>query len=125
VADDEAAAWAHEALTQLHDGGGEALTAWLKPRIAIARGSRRTALEALRDYVLTRQHEMNYPRCRQHGWPIGSGMIEATCKQLVGVRLKGPGMHWSEHGALAITALRAADLNGHWHQTWNSLLLAN
>jgi hypothetical protein len=41
-------------------------------------------------------------------------MIESTAKQLVALRLKGPGMHWSPHGATAITALRAQDLNGHW-----------
>ena len=86
VAADNATAWAHAALTQLHDGGGLTLLEWLKPRIATARGSRRTAPETLRDYVRNRQHEMNYPRCRQRGWPIGSGIIEATCKQLVGVR---------------------------------------
>lgn len=125
LAADNAAAWAHEALTQLHDGGGEALLKWLQPRLAASRGSRQEALQSLRDYVVTKVDRMEYPAYRQHGWPIGSGMIEATCKQLVGVRLKGPGMHWTEHGALAITALRATDLNGHWHQTWNSLLLAN
>jgi hypothetical protein len=57
-------------------------------------------------------------------WQIETGMIESTAKQLVGVRLKGPGMHWTEHGALAITALRAHDLNGHWHSFWKSLTLA-
>jgi hypothetical protein len=121
---EKASTWAHTALTQLHDGGGTALVAWLEPQLKAARGQRRTALQGLRDYLITKVDRMEYPTYRQRGWPIGSGLIEATCKQLVGVRLKGPGMHWTEHGALAITALRAADLNGHWHQTWNSLLLA-
>lgn len=34
-----------------------------------------------------------------------------------------PGMHWSEHGALAVRALRATDLNGHWHNLWTTLTL--
>jgi hypothetical protein len=55
---------------------------------------------------------MDYPAYRERGWQIGTGLIESTCKQLVGRRLKGPGMHWSEHGALAMTALKATDLNG-------------
>ena len=38
-------------------------------------------------------------------------MIEATGKQLVGGRLKGPGMHWTEQAALAMTALRATEFN--------------
>ena len=55
------------------------------------------------------------------GWQIGGGMIESTAKQLVGLRLKGPGTHWSEHGALAVTTRRANDLNGHWHHLWSTL----
>lgn len=35
----------------------------------------------------------------------------STAKNLVGILLKGPGMHWSPHGATAITALRAQNLN--------------
>ena len=51
-------------------------------------------------------------------------MMESTCKQLVGQRLKGPGMHWIEQGAIAITALRATDLNGKWNSFWNPLALS-
>ena len=54
---------------------------------------------------------MDDPDDREAGWPIGSGMIESTGKPLVGLRLKGPGRHWTEAGALAVTALRATDLN--------------
>ncbi len=74
-------------------------------------------------YVRTKQHLMDYTDYRKVGWPIGSGMIESTGKQLVGLRLKGPGMHWTEAGALAVTALRATALNGDWHPCWNSLAL--
>lgn len=66
---------------------------------------------------------MNYADYREAGWQIGTGMIESTGKQLVCQRLKGPGMHWTEIGALAVTALRATDLNGQWHPFWNSLTL--
>jgi hypothetical protein len=116
--------WAHAALTELHDGGGTALQTWLHDQWARTRGGRRTALAELLKYVGVRTHLMDYPRYRGQEWAIGTGMIEATCKQLVGVRLKGPGMHWSEAGAVAITALRATELNGDWHETWKTLLLA-
>lgn len=62
---------------------------------------------------------MNYPRFIAQGWPIGTGMMESTGKQLVARRLKGCGMHWSRDGATAVTAL----LNGHWHQLWAHLTL--
>jgi hypothetical protein len=32
-------------------------------------------------------------------------------------------MHWCQHGATAITALRAQDLNENWHHFWNNLTL--
>ena len=51
-------------------------------------------------------------------------MIESTAKQLIAIRLKGPGMHWSTHGATAITALRAHNLNDNWNTFWKKLVLA-
>ena len=113
--------WAESALTQMHDGGGSGLLTWLKSQTSEHGG---TALEPLINYVATKAHLMNYPEYRSHDWQIGTGMVESTCKQLVGQRLKGPGMHWTEQGALAITALRAIDFNGKWNSFWNSILLS-
>jgi hypothetical protein len=118
---DSSRAWANDALTVMHNGGGAALAEWIQLQIATRRGYPRQALEQLHAYVIDKVHYMNYPIARQHGWQIGSGMIESTCKQLVAQRLKGPGMHWSEPGALAITALRATDLNGHWNAFWSNI----
>lgn len=125
VAPDSPETWARMALDQLHNGGGEALAIWLTPQFTSRRGRPRSALEQLSRYVIDKIHRMNYPAARQRGWQIGTGMIESTCKQLVGQRLKGPGMHWTEAGALAVTALRATDLNGQWNSFWKSLTLAN
>jgi hypothetical protein len=33
-------------------------------------------------------------------------------------------MHWTDEGALAITALRATDINGKWNSFWNNLALS-
>lgn len=118
-----AATWAAHALEVLHDSGGEGLLKWLLPQQSAARGRRRTALTALVHYVQPRLDRMDYPTYRRHDWQIGTGMIESTARQRVGVRLKGPGMHWSEAGALAMTALRATSLNGDWHTFWNTLVL--
>lgn len=118
-----ATCWADQALALMRDEGGEGLFAWLAPQLAGRRGKARQALKNLINYIRTKQHLMDYPNYRKADWPIGSGMIESTGKQLVGLRLKGPGMHWTEAGALAITALRATDLNGDWHPFWNALTL--
>lgn len=124
VAPDSPETWAAEALAQLYDAGGESLLTWLKLQVSQRRGGPREALEKLINYVSARIHNMNYSVYRAANYQIGSGMIESTCKQLVGQRLKGPGMHWTEHGALAVTALRATDLNGNWKSFWNSIVLA-
>jgi hypothetical protein len=122
--DASARVWAEEGLEQLRTRGGTGFTDWLRGQFAGRRGRKRKALESLKNYIEPRGWQTDYPRYRAADWQIGTGMMESTAKQLVGVRLKGPGMHWSELGALAMTALRACDLNGRWHSFWNALTLA-
>jgi len=117
-------AWADAALERLHTTGGSALCEWLREQQPHRRGHARTALDQLIGYVAPRVERMNYPDSRKRGWQIGTGMVESTCKQLVGLRLKAPGMHGSESGALAITTLRATELNNQWHTFWKTLALA-
>ena len=71
-------------------------------------------------YVQPRLAITDYVDYRTADYVIGSGMMESTCKQLVSQRLKGPGMQWSERGALAMTALIAHRLNGTWDRFWAS-----
>ncbi len=122
--EDAVRTWAEDALGRLWNHGSEGLVKWLKDQRLQYRRNKRQAVEALINYIEPRIWQTDYPRYRAADWQIGTGMIESTAKQLVGVRLKGPGMHWSERGALAITALRAHDLNGRWHSFWKSLTLA-
>lgn len=116
-------AWVDAALARLHDEGGCGLLNWLLEDQARWRKTKRASVQQLINYVQPRLDRTDYAAYRVRGWQIGSGMIESTGKQLVGLRLKGPGMHWSEAGALAVTALRATDLNGRWHAHWNTLTL--
>ena len=120
---EDADAWVNQALELLHDGGGEELLNWLLGQRRTSRGKKRQALGELINYIQPRLDRTDYPDYRSRDWQIGTGMIESTAKQLVGVRLKGPGMHWCPHGATAITALRAQDLNGRWHSFWRNLVL--
>jgi hypothetical protein len=43
---------------------------------------------------------------RQCGLFAGSGVVEASCKTVIGQRLKQSGMHWTVNGADAIATLR-------------------
>lgn len=67
----------------------------------------REAHRQLLVYLENQQHRMNYPEYLRQGWQIGSGPVEAACKQVVGQRLKGSGMRWGEEGADALCHLRA------------------
>lgn len=116
--------WVDEALKTMRASGGTGLVNWLQAQITQRRGKARNALEELCNYVNQHTDHMHYAKYRDAGWPIGTGMMESSCKQLVGLRLKGPGMHWTESGAIAVTALKAIQLNEKWHEFWKSLILA-
>jgi len=49
---------------------------------------------------------MQYRTFRQKGYFIGSGVVEAGCKTIIGHRCKQSGMFWSRRGAENILALR-------------------
>jgi len=62
---------------------------------------------------------MKYSEYRAAGLPIGSGVVEAACKTLVGQRFKRAGMRWSIDGGQKILNLRAAVLSNRWDLFWN------
>lgn len=66
-----------------------------------------------RGYFTTNAARMQYPTFRRQGLPVGSGAVEAEAKRLVQLRLKRPGMRWSDPGARAILHLRCHSLSGH------------
>ncbi|HUI77112.1 MAG TPA: ISKra4 family transposase, partial [Bryobacteraceae bacterium] len=71
-------------------------------------------------YFETNTERMRYPKfCRQHMF-VGSGVIEAGCKTVIGFRLKQSGMFWTVRGANAILALRCCHLNGRFEDYWEA-----
>lgn len=78
-------------------------------------------LEREANYFRTNARRMRYQEFREEGYPIGSGMVESGCKNVVGARLKGPGMRWSRSGAQRILALRSELLSDRWDEAWELL----
>ena len=78
------------------------------------------ALRYLRRY----RRFMNYAECRRLGGPIGSGVVESACKQLVTERLKLSGRRWSHVGAGEIMTLRSSVLSQTWRATFRHMLIA-
>jgi len=63
-------------------------------------------------------HRMRYQHFRELGMFVGSGVVEAGCKSLVGQRLKLSGMRWTIPGATSIITLRCHDAGGRWDEIW-------
>jgi hypothetical protein len=72
------------------------------------------------DYFETNTERMRYPKFRRQHLFVGSGVIEAGCKTVIGSRLKQSGMFWTVHGANAILALRCCHLNGRFEDYWEA-----
>ena len=69
-------------------------------------------------YFESNAERMRYPKFRRQHLFVGSGVIEAGCKTVVGSRLKQSGMFWTVRGANAILALRCSHLNGRFEDYW-------
>ena len=70
------------------------------------------------DYFERNTERMRYPTFRRQHLFVGSGVIEAGCKTVIGSRLKQSGMFWTVRGANSIIALRCCHLNGRFEDYW-------
>ena len=64
--------------------------------------------------------EMRNPRRDVPVMIVGSGVIEAGCKTVIGSRLKKSVMFWTVRGANAILSLRCCHLNGRFEDYWEA-----
>lgn len=72
------------------------------------------------DYFQRNAERMRYPQFRRQNLFVGSGVIEAGCKTVIGGRLKGSGMFWTVRGADAIIALRCCRLSNRFEDYWEA-----
>jgi hypothetical protein len=74
-------------------------------------------LKAL-NYFIKNHDRMLYANFRKHGYFIGSGVVEAGCKTVVGKRTKQSGMFWHIQGALNVLSTRCAVLGNLFDDYW-------
>ena len=71
-------------------------------------------------YFERNAERMRYPEFRRQHLFVGSGVIEAGCKTVIGSRLKHSGMFWTVREANAIIALPCCHLNRRFDHYWES-----
>ena len=69
-------------------------------------------------YFEKNKDRMRYNDFRKQGLFVGSGVVEAGCRTIIGQRLKQSGMHWTVRGANNIISLRCCILNNQWEDFW-------
>jgi hypothetical protein len=81
--------------------------------------SKKSMLKEL-SYFENNATQMRYAEYREKKFFVGSGVVEAGCRTVIGERLKQSGMRWSVRGANAILALRCCILSGRFEDFWAS-----
>ena len=69
-------------------------------------------------YFTNNQHRMKYAEAKNNNYPIGSGVVEASCKTLVGQRLKRSGMSWQRNGGQGILTFRSLIKSHRFDKAW-------
>jgi hypothetical protein len=109
--------WTHRRKRELNAGAvGKVIRSIgrLHPRTP----EQREACRLEMNYFQSNKRRMQYDRYRHEGLFVGSGVIEAGCRTLIGQRLKQSGMHWTVRGANSIIALRCCMFSHLWEDFW-------
>ena len=80
--------------------------------------SQAAAVEKELGYFVRNLTRMQYGTFRAKGYFIGSGVVEAGCKTVIGARCKQSGMFWSKSGAENILALRCIHSSHRLEEFW-------
>lgn len=108
--------------TDLDDGKVEKIIRQAQPNLPQGAEAKKKA-ETEIHYLEKNAQYMRYAKFRAQGLFVGSGVVEAGCKTLIGQRLKQSGMEWSVRGANAIISLRCILKSGRFEDYWESRAL--
>jgi hypothetical protein len=117
---DALSAWVKQQLRRLRRGKvAESLTELSRSYAAIPKtgpgnkGKRKRLLDIML-YLAEHKHRMRYAELRRDDLDIGTGAVEGAVRNLVGMRLDGPGMRWGRDRAELVLHLRCVLLNEQW-----------
>ena len=81
-----------------------------------------TQLSVELGYFRNNCHRMRYAEAQEKNYPIGSGVVEAACKTLVGQRLKRSGMTWQYRGGQGILTFRSLIKSDRFDRAWDMVV---
>ncbi len=110
---DLAGQWADNRCDELERGDIETVKSALR-----CHAEHHEAVRKCIQYICNNEARMQYDRFRQMELCVGSGVVEAGCKSVIGQRLKQSGMFWSVEGANAIIALRCSIESNRFDDFW-------
>lgn len=114
----EAASWMTDKLKKLLSGKVGEVIAEFKELLATVNGERKEQLRKVITYLENGKEHMRYDTYLKKGYPIGSGVIEGACKNLVKDRMEQCGMRWTIAGAEAVLRMRSIQINGMTSDYW-------
>lgn len=111
--------WLHAHGNELKKGDIKTVVRSLKRLRPSAPEEKEVVRKAI-EYFNRNRERMRYDDFLQRGLFIGSGVVEAGCKTIMGRRLKQSGMRWTVKGANSIIALRCCQMNSRWESYWEA-----
>jgi hypothetical protein len=111
--------WVKNRINELDQGKIERLIAALE-KLSPTTETEKESVQKKINYFDKNKERMRYKKFRQQGLFVGSGVIEAGCRAVVGQRLKQSGMHWTVKHANNIIALRCCMVSNRWEDFWEN-----
>jgi hypothetical protein len=114
---DELRAWVAECTALLRAGKAAELTTKLeyhKRRIPKTKEGNRKRMTNIIIHLGEHLENMRYDDLRRDGLDIGSGAVEGAVRNVIAVRLDGPGMRWGRERSELLLHLRCILVSGQW-----------
>jgi hypothetical protein len=109
--------WMENRRVELDEGKVENVIGAIK-QLSSQSGTHKDLCDREMGYFEKNKERMRYAEFRRLGLFVGSGVLEAGCRSVIGQRLKQSGMHWTVEGANKIIALRCSIMSNRWEDFW-------
>jgi hypothetical protein len=115
--------WREGAREALLEAGAAGIAAWIEQtRRPVRAPAKRRALAELSGYFTNQAEHLGYAERLQRGQSIGSGLVEGSCKQVIGRRLKQTGARWRVRRANRMATLCCTLHGDPWKAYWRHRL---